>query len=66
MQRIEKIVAYDETEKFCKDKAVYNAIIRSIEIIDGKSKNETKMPFQIFCLTLWLCPLMNKLDTTIY
>jgi archaellum biogenesis ATPase FlaH len=33
---------YDQTEKFCKDKAVYNAIIRSIEIIDGKSKNETK------------------------
>ena len=32
----------DETEKFCKDKAVYNAIIRSIEIIDGKSQNETK------------------------
>ena len=32
----------DETEKFCKDKAVYNAIIRSIEIIDGKSKSETK------------------------
>ena len=31
-----------ETEKFCKDKAVYNAIIRSIEIIDGKSQNETK------------------------
>jgi len=32
----------DQTEKFCKDKAVYNAILRSIEIIDGKSKNETK------------------------
>ena len=32
----------DETEKFCKDKAVYNAIIQSIEIIDGKSKNQTK------------------------
>ena len=32
----------DETEKFCKDKAVYNAIIRSIEIIDGKSQHETK------------------------
>ena len=32
----------DTTEKFCKDKAVYNAILRSIEIIDGKSQNETK------------------------
>jgi replicative DNA helicase len=25
-----------ETEKFCKDKAVYNAIVQSIQIIDGK------------------------------
>jgi replicative DNA helicase len=29
----------DSTEKFCKDKAVYNAIINSIRIIDGKDKN---------------------------
>lgn len=28
----------DETEQFCKDKAVYNAILTSIEIIDGKNK----------------------------
>jgi replicative DNA helicase len=28
----------DETEKFCKDKALYNAILESIHIIDGKSK----------------------------
>lgn len=27
---------YDQTEKFCKDKAVYNAILKSIQIIDGK------------------------------
>ena len=30
-----------ETEKFCKDKAVYNAIMESIHIIDGKSKTKT-------------------------
>ena len=30
----------DETEKFCKDKAVYNAIMESIEIIDGKHKKK--------------------------
>ena len=29
----------DTTEKFCKDKAVYNAIVESISIIDGKDKN---------------------------
>lgn len=31
----------DETEKFCQDKAVYNAIMNSISILDGKS-NLTK------------------------
>lgn len=31
-----------ETEKFCKDKAVYNAILESIKIIDGKDKSLTK------------------------
>ena len=30
----------EETEKFCKDKAVYNAIMESIHIIDGKSKEK--------------------------
>ena len=28
----------DETEKFCQDKAVYNAIFKSIGILDGKTK----------------------------
>ena len=31
-----------ETEVFCKDKAVYNAIMHSIHIIDGKSQTETE------------------------
>lgn len=29
----------DETEKFCKDKAVYNAITRAIKVMDGKDKD---------------------------
>jgi len=28
----------DTTEKFCKDKAIYNAILESIQIIDGKTR----------------------------
>jgi replicative DNA helicase len=32
----------DQTEKFCQDKAIYNAIMDSIHIIDGKSKNKAK------------------------
>ena len=32
----------DETEKFCKDKAVYNAILQSINIMEGRDKLHTK------------------------
>ena len=31
----------DTTEKFCKDKAVYNAILNGIQIIEGKDKKQT-------------------------
>lgn len=32
----------DETEKFCKDKAVYNAILQSIGILEGNEKKYSK------------------------
>jgi len=32
---------YKETEKFCKDKALYNAILSSVAIIDGRDKNKS-------------------------
>lgn len=31
----------DLTEKFCKDRALYNAVVQSIAIIDGKDKDHT-------------------------
>ena len=31
----------DTTEKFCKDKAIYNAIVEGVGIIDGRSKDKT-------------------------
>ena len=31
----------ENTEKFCKDRAVYNAILKSIQIIDGRDKTHT-------------------------
>lgn len=40
-EEINKEWLITETEKFCKDKAVYNAIVQSIQIIDGKDKNYT-------------------------
>jgi replicative DNA helicase len=33
---------YNETEKFCKDKAVYSAILNSISILDGRDKSKSK------------------------
>jgi len=33
---------YKETEKFCKDKAIYNAILNSIAIIDGRDAGKTQ------------------------
>ena len=32
----------DETEKFCKDKALYNAVMESIGILDGRNKDLSK------------------------
>jgi len=32
----------DETEKFCKDKALYNAVMESIGILDGRNKELSK------------------------
>ena len=32
----------DKTEEYCQEKAIYNAIMESIHIIDGKSKNKAK------------------------
>lgn len=40
-QEINQEWLLNETEKFCKDKAVYNAIVQSIQIIDGKDKKYT-------------------------
>ena len=31
----------NETEKWCKDRAIYNAIFSGIQIIDGKNKDQT-------------------------
>ena len=33
---------YDTTEKWCQDRAIHNAIMESISIIDGKHKSLTK------------------------
>lgn len=32
----------DKTEEFCQDKAIYNAVMESISIIDGKSKSKNR------------------------
>ena len=32
----------EQSEKFCQDKAIYNAIMESVSILDNKSKNKSK------------------------
>jgi replicative DNA helicase len=32
----------DQTERFCQDKAIFNAITESVSILDGQSKSKTK------------------------
>jgi len=32
----------DKTEKFCQEKAIYNAVLDSIQILDGKDKSQEK------------------------
>ena len=41
IQKIDDQWLHDETEKWCKDKAIYNAILNGIHIIDGKDKQRT-------------------------
>ena len=39
VESVDKEWIIDQTEKYCKDKAVYNAIMDSIQIIDGRDKD---------------------------
>ena len=43
---VDPIWLYDTSEKWCKDRAVYNAVMESISIIDGRApdKNEGQIP----------------------
>jgi replicative DNA helicase len=38
---IDNVWLLEKTEKFCQEKSVYNAIMESIQIIDGKDKDKT-------------------------
>ena len=39
VEAVDKEWLLDQTEKYCKDKAIYNAIMDSIQVIDGKDKD---------------------------
>ena len=41
-EKSDELWLVDETEKFCKDKAIYNAILDSIGILEGKDKHRGK------------------------
>ena len=40
-EEVEQQWLLDTTEKFCKDRAVYNAVLKGIKIIDGKDNKHT-------------------------
>ena len=40
-EEVEQQWLLDTTEKWCKDRAVYNAVLQGIKIIDGKDKKHT-------------------------
>ncbi len=40
-EEVEQKWLLDTTEKWCKDRAVYNAVLKGIKIIDGKDKKHT-------------------------
>jgi replicative DNA helicase len=35
---------FDQTEKFCQDRAIYNAIMESVQILDRKDKSKGEIP----------------------
>ena len=54
----------DTTEKFCKDKAVYNGILNGIQIIEGKDKQHTVKQYHPSYLKHLQLHLIRMLDTT--
>ena len=51
----------DKTEKFCQEKAIYNAVLGSISILDGKDKSKDKGAIP----TLLSDALAVSFDTTV-
>lgn len=47
----------DTTEKWCRDKAIYLALMESISIVDGNDSKKLKMQFHRFFLMLLLLVL---------
>ena len=54
---------FTETEKFCKDKAVYNAILKSIEIIDGRDKKHTTEALPSMWVMITSSMLLNAMTS---
>lgn len=42
IEKVDRFIMIDKTEEWCQDRAVFNAIIKSIDIIDGKNQSLDK------------------------
>ena len=51
----------ERTEKWCQDRAVFNAVMESISIIDGNTKNFLRMQFPKYCQKHCRCLLILTL-----
>ena len=56
----------DSTEKWCRDRAIYLALMEAIGIADGQDEKRIGMRFQVFCQMLWQFPLIIILDMITY
>ena len=56
----------DTTEKWCRDRAIYLALMESISIADGQDEKKNRDAIPAFFLMLWQYPLTIILDTITY
>ena len=45
-EKVDQSMLTEQTEKFCQDKAIYNAIMDSVAILDDKSTKSSKVKYQ--------------------
>ena len=53
----------DTTEKWCRERAIYNALMESVQIAEVRTRLVIRMPYRQLCQRHCLFVLMTMLDT---